>query len=71
MICGSLKDIALFNQAWEGFADLQPLKVEKKLDRWETWQPISEYDSEDEGASTQSVLNLKTFQKLQNCSDCW
>lgn len=31
MICGSLKDSAQLNQAGEGFADLQPLKVEKKV----------------------------------------
>jgi hypothetical protein len=31
MMCGSLKDIAQLNQAGEGFADLQPLKVEKKV----------------------------------------
>jgi len=31
MTCGSLKDIAQLNQAGEGFADLHPLKVEKKV----------------------------------------
>ena len=31
MICGNLKDIAQLNQAGEGFADLHPLKVEKKV----------------------------------------
>jgi len=71
MICGSLKDIAELNQAGEGFADLQPLKVEKKV-----WT-----DEKLDNPSVSMTMRIKVplhslfstskpWQKLQNCSDC-
>jgi hypothetical protein len=72
MICGSLKDIAQLNQAGEGFADLQPLKVGKKK--------VSTDEKLDNPSVSMTLRikvplhslfsTLKLWQKLRNCSDC-